>query len=478
MRVLFTVSECVPFAKSGGLADVTGSLPNALKENGLDVRVVMPLYKVINEKYDAILNFIGHISINVGWRKQYCGVYTTQLNGIVYYFIDNKYYFDREGFYGHFDDGERFAYFSTACIEFIRLIDYKPDIIHCHDWHTGMIPFLLKYKYRHDDLFKEIRSVFTIHNLQYQGVFNKECLNDFFELGEEYFNSHLLEFNGCISYMKAGIVSADQITTVSPTYRNEIQYEFFGENLDGLLRDKSYKLSGILNGIDTKMYNPSEDKLIKYNYDISTIEKKVLNKKDLQQELGLPINSHIPVIAMVTRLTGQKGIELVQHILHEVLQEDVQFILLGSGDSEYESYFRYMEMNFKNKVRSYIGFNEELAHKIYAGSDIFVMPSLFEPCGLAQMISLRYGTIPIVRETGGLNDSVSSYNELTDEGNGFTFHNYNAHELLFTIKRAFRYYYEKDVWRRIMSNAMESDFSWYCSAKKYKGLYEQVRTLV
>lgn len=471
MKVLFVVSECVPFAKSGGLADVAGALPKQLRKLGTDVGVIMPKYETIPTEFKKAMKKIAEMVVRVGWRRQYCGIEMLEHEGIVYYFIDNEYYFKRHQLYGHYDDGERFSYFCRAVLDALPIIPFRPDIIHCHDWHTGMIPFLLREEYRQDPFYALIRTVFTIHNLQFQGIFPREILGDLLNLSDRYFTIEHLEFYGNVSFMKGALVSADVITTVSPTYREEIQTEYYGERLDGLLRARQRDFIGILNGIDEEIYNPQTDPFIARKYDIQTISKKRFNKRALQQYFGLPMQEDIPIIAMVTRLTAQKGLDLVKCVFHEIMAEDVQFILLGTGDWHFEQFFSQMAAVYPDKVKAYIGFNEPLAHQIYAGADLFLMPSLFEPCGLSQLIALRYGTIPIVRETGGLNDTVQSYNEVTGEGNGFSFTNFNAHDMLYTIRRALSFYNDKPIWEKLMKEAMSRDYSWAQSAAKYNEVY-------
>lgn len=471
MNVLFVVSECVPFVKSGGLADVAGALPKQLRKLGIDIRVIMPKYETIAENYKKEMKKIAQLVVRVGWRRQYCGIEMFEYEGVIYYFVDNEYYFKRHQLYGHYDDGERFSYFCRAVLDALPAIPFRPDIIHCHDWHTGMIPFLLREEYRKNSFYEQIRTVFTIHNLQFQGIFPREILGDLLNLSDRYFTIEHLEFYGNVSFMKGALVAADIITTVSPTYKEEIQTEYYGERLDGLLRARQRDFIGILNGIDDEMYNPKTDPFIAVPYDIHTITRKQMNKRALQQYFGLSIREDVPIIAMVTRLTKQKGLDLVKCVFHEIIAEDVQFILLGTGDKEFEQFFHYMAETYPDKVKVYIGFNEELAHKIYAGADLFLMPSKFEPCGLSQMIALRYGTIPIVRETGGLNDTVQSYNEFTGEGNGFSFKNFNAHDMLYTIRRVLTFYKEKQVWEKLMKEGMSGDYSWAQSALKYNKVY-------
>jgi starch synthase len=472
VKVLFAVSECVPFVKTGGLADVAGALPKELKKLGNEVHVILPNYSLIPEKFKKSFQFKNSIDVPLGPLSQYCGIFTTEHDGIIYHFIDNEYYFHRSSLYGHDDDGERFSFFSKAVLECIPYLDFIPDVIHSHDWHTAMVNFLLNAQYRHDPMYSKIKTVFTIHNLQFQGIFPFELMNELLRLDPQFFNMEQLEFYGNVNFMKGGIVSSDVVTTVSPTYKEEIQFPFYGEKLDGLLRKHSNKLIGIVNGIDDTVYNPSLDPDIAVSYDLDTVEGKSENKKVLQQYFGLPEKEDTPIIAMVTRLTAQKGLDLVLHVFHEMMEDDVQFIVLGSGDYYYENFLNHMAFEYPDKVKIYIGFNEALAHKIYAGADLFLMPSQFEPCGLGQLIALQYGTIPIVRETGGLNDTVQSYDESTGLGNGFSFKNLNAHDMLHTVKRALHFYHQDESWNHLIQNAMTQDYSWSQSAKKYNEIYE------
>lgn len=474
MKVLFIVSECVPFVKSGGLADVAGSLPKELKKLGTDVRVMLPKYKKNSEKWKKYLKKIAEFKVQVGWRNQYCGIEQLILDGITFYFVDNLYYFNRDRLYGFFDDGERFAYFNRAVLESLNHIDFEPDILHCHDWHTGMIPFLLRAEYCHRKKYVPIKTVFTIHNLQFQGIFPKEILGDLLNLSEKYFNSEQLEFYGNVNFMKGALVASDKITTVSPTYMHEIQTPYFGEKLDGLLRKRKEDLLGILNGIDERYYNPEKDPYIFARYNKNETSGKMENKKHIQQLFGLRQDANTPIIAMITRLTKQKGLDLVKCVFHELMQENLQMIVLGTGEEEFENFFREMAYHYPEKFKVYIGFNEELAHQIYAGSDLFLMPSKFEPCGLGQLIAMKYGSIPIVRETGGLNDTVMSYREDNGEGNGFSFSNFNAHDMLYTVRRALKFYQDENVWKKLVRRAMGLDYSWAQSAFKYNSLYAEL----
>lgn len=474
MKVLYVASEGVPFAKTGGLADVIGSLPLALKKQGVDVSVVLPKYSDIPVHFQDSMVCRKAYTVPLGWRAVYCGLEVLEYQGITFYFIDNEQYFKRPGLYGYWDDGERYAFFCRAVLEAVQYMDSVPNIIHCHDWHTGMIPVLLKAYYQDNGQYQDIRTIFTIHNLQYQGNFPAAILGDLLGLGTEYFTLDGVEFYGQVSFMKGGLNFADKLTTVSETYAREIQYPYFGERLDGLLRHRQERLYGILNGIDTECYNPGTDEKICAQYTWECLEGKLTNKTRLQQIMGLPEREDVPVIGLVSRLVRQKGLDLISHVLEEILSEDIQLVVLGTGENCFEDLFRDAARRHPNKVSANILFGTTLAHRIYAGSDIFLMPSQFEPCGLGQLIALRYGSIPVVRETGGLKDTIQPFNEYTGKGNGFSFANYNAHDFLYTLKRALKFYHQKSIWSGIVRNAMQCDFSWYKSAKKYQNLYQEL----
>lgn len=477
LKVFIVAPEGAPFIKTGGLGEVIGSLPKALRAQNVDARVVLPKYMTIPDEYRNNINHIKYIYVDIGWRHQYCGIEEYNLYGLPVYFIDNEYYFGRDMIYGYDDDEpERYAFYCKAVLEILPHIGFKPDILHCHDWQTGMVPVLLKAKYMDDEFYRDIRTLFTIHNLKYQGVFPKELVEDLLGLGGEYYTADKLEFYGGVSFMKGGLTYSDLINTVSPTYAQEIQTPFFGQKLDGLLRARHGDLFGILNGIDYDAYNPKDDPLIYENYDSKNIQGKMNNKLKLQEHLGLPIREDVPVIALITRLVSQKGLDLIECVLDEILGMDIQMIVMGDGEAHYEWLFRDGAHRYPHKLSANIYYDNALAHKIYAGADIFLMPSLFEPCGLAQLFSLRYGTIPIVRETGGLRDTVQPYNEFTGEGNGFSFTNYNAHDMLYTIRRAIEFFHRKDIWNVLVRRGMSGDYSWDKSASKYIELYDMLRT--
>ncbi len=477
VKLLFIASEGDPFVKTGGLADVIGALPASLREEGADVRVILPNYESIPEHFKSQMVTKQVVYVPVGWRYQYCGLKALEWEGTTYYFIDNEYYFKRAHAYGHYDDAERFAFFSRAVLEVLPHLDFQPDILHCHDWQTGMIPVFLKAHYAHRLEYQELKTVFTIHNLKYQGIFHPRTMRELLDLDESYLTMDGVEYHGNVNFMKGALNFADKITTVSQTYANEIQTPYYGEGLDGLLRARSADFTGIVNGIDDKGYNPKTDEHLFARYAAdpeSAYAGKRENKIKLQEMLHLEVNADVPMIGIITRLVEQKGLDLVLHILEELLHEDVQVVLLGTGDYRYEEGFRYIAGKYPSKCNAYIGFSEAVARKVYAAADMFLMPSLFEPCGLSQLIALRYGSVPIVRETGGLKDTVQSYNEYTGEGNGFSFTHYNAHDMLFTIKRALEYYSDEATWKHIMHNGFKRDYSWKQSAGQYLHLYKQL----
>jgi starch synthase len=463
MRVLFAITEADPFIKTGGLGEVGGSLPYALKKQGVDIRVILPKYSKIPEQFRNEMTLIQSFNVPLAWRNQYCGLQELIHKGIHYYFIDNEYYFDRCRTYGDWDEAEQYAFFCRAVLESIHYIpDFKPDIIHSNDWHTAMIPLMLKEFYFDEAHYYDIKTVFTIHNLKYQGVFPKETLDDILGLGKMFFSPEKLEFHGAINFMKAALIYANRVTTVSPTYAEEIQYPFYGEGLEGVFKKRQDTLIGILNGIDETKHS-------------ACIEDKVINKKKLQNALGFFPRTDVPILSVVSRLVDQKGLDLLSHVLEEILKLDVQMVVLGTGALEYEETFRWFGDRYPAKFAALITFSDELAQSIFAGSDIFLMPSRFEPCGIAQMMAMRYGTIPIVRETGGLKDTVIPFDETSCLGNGFSFLNYNAHDLLFIVQRAVKLFNEnKNAWRKLQENALQSDFSWAHSAQQYLEVYESL----
>ncbi|MBQ2264958.1 MAG: glycogen synthase GlgA [Oscillospiraceae bacterium] len=469
MNILFAASEAVPFAASGGLADVIGSLPAAINSKGHDCRVVMPLYKSIRPEMRAQLTFLTNITVDVSWRKQYCGIFTAVWNEVTYYFVDNEYYFGRDGLYGFYDDCERFVFFSRAVLEMLRYIDFAPDIIHGNDWQTALIPVFYQVFYKYQQGYQNIKHIFTIHNIQYQGNYGREVLNEV--MGIPLYHMGILEYDGAINMMKGAIETADKITTVSPSYAWEILDPWYSHGLDRILVNKQYKLSGILNGIDTTLYNPAEDKLIAKKFSAARPAGKKACKEALLAELALQEGDE-PVIGIVTRFVSHKGVDLIRYVFEDILKLGYKFAILGSGEKIYEDFFSEMQYRYPDRVSVTLGFRPELARKIYAGADMFLMPSQSEPCGLAQMVAMRYGTLPIVRETGGLRDSVTD--DGNGDGNGFTFKTYNAHDMLDACARAKASYDNQKGWKALVKRAMKCDYSWAASADVYIKLYEEL----
>ena len=469
MKVLFAASEAVPYAASGGLADVVGSLPKAIRAAGHECCVVIPLYKSISPELREKMEFVKNITVDVSWRKQYCGIFEAEWQGITYYFIDNEYYFARDGLYGFYDDCERFVFFDRAVLEMLKYVDFKPDIIHCNDWQTALIPVYYNVYYKYQQGFDGIKNVFTIHNIEYQGKYGREILNEV--MGIPMYNANILEYDGYINMMKGAIEAADKITTVSPSYAWEILDPWYAHGLDRILVTKQYKLRGILNGIDTDIYSPEKDTAIAGNYSADDLAGKKLCKKALCEELGLEYDDE-PIIGIVTRFVNHKGIDLIRCVLEEIVQMGMKFAVLGAGEKIYEDFFREMAARYPGKVSATLGFVPELSRRIYAGSDMFLMPSQSEPCGLAQLIAMRYGTAPIVRETGGLRDTVRDNGGV--DGNGYTFKTYNANDMLDAVRRAKRDYENKPVWEDLIVRDMKCDYSWKASADLYIETYKEL----
>lgn len=469
-KILFVGAEATPFAATGGLGDVLGSLPAELKaaNNELDVRVVMPLYSAIKVDYREKMTKLCEFSVNLAWRQQYCGIWSLEQNGVIYYFIDNEYYFKRATLYGNYDDGERFAFFSRAVIEMFSHIDYVPDILHANDWQSALSIVYLKTKY----YYPQVKTIYTIHNIDYQGIYGFEILSDVFDLSPA--EREIVEYNGCINLTKGAIALADKVTTVSERYSQEIQTEYFGTQLYHAIRMYSSKITGIVNGIDYKLYNPVYNKDIPAKFSRSNMAGKAVCKAEIQRLFGLPESPDVPVIAMISRLATHKGFDLVKYAINKLLCENVQFVLLGSGESELEEFFADIAVKYPTKAGIMLAYNKDMAKKIYAGADIFLMPSKSEPCGLAQMMASRFGTVPVVREVGGLFDTIKPYNPQTGEGNGVTFVTYNADDMLDAILRTVSLYEDKKNWNKLVRNAMSADFSWNSSALKYIELYNNI----
>ena len=472
MKVLFAASEASPFIRTGGLGDVMGALPQALGKLGVETAVVLPLYSDMKSEYRNSLKYVGNTTVFLGWRQQYAGVFMSRVNDVDYYFIDNEYYFKRNGIYGHFDDGERFAFFSKAVLETMQVTGFYPDVLQCNDWQTGLAPLYLNCFYRLVDGYKTMKTVMTIHNIEFQGRMDKYVIDNVFGIPREFYQ--VAEYKGDANMLKAGIEAANKVVTVSPTYAREILDPYFAYGLDGILNARSFKLCGIANGIDTELYNPKTDKALFKNFDYKGVRKKAENKKGLQELLGLNVSDK-PLIGMVTRLTPQKGIDLLLNVIHEILSMDLQLVVLGTGDWKYENALREVGKQYPTKLATAIYFSGDIASKIYGASDMFLMPSKYEPCGLSQMIAMRYGSVPIVRETGGLKDTVPAYDPTTGEGLGFTFKTYNAHDMLGAVRRAVEAYSDRDKWfTGVVRNAMAADFSWKKSAEDYLKLYESI----
>ena len=473
-KILFAASEAVPFMKTGGLADVTGSLPKYFDKKNYDVRVILPKYVCMEERWKGQLHFLCHFYVNLSWRKQYVGIFETTYDGITYYLVDNEFYFAGNAPYNNiYEDVEKFAFFSKAVLEALPYLDFCPDIIHCHDWQTGLLPVFLRTLYGDEEYYTGIKTVFSIHNLKFQGRWKLPAVMDITGLPEQIFTSDKLESYGEANYLKGGVVYADAVTTVSPTYAYEITTPEGGEGLEGLMYACRDKLSGILNGLDYTEYDPQKDVYLTNHYnEVNYKEGKALNKTRLQKNVSLPVDGDVFLIGMVSRMTDQKGFDLIAYVMDELCQDAIQLVILGTGDERYENMFRHFDWKYHGKVSAQIYYDEKMSHRIYASADAFLMPSLFEPCGLSQLMSLRYGTLPIVRETGGLKDTVVPYNEYEGTGNGFSFRNYNAHEMLATVRNAERIYYDKKrEWNKMVDRAMAADFSWGNSARQYEEMY-------
>jgi len=470
-KVVFLGSEANPFIATGGLADVLGSLPKAIAANGnFDVSVILPLYSGIRSEFKSQFKYLTNFNVSVGWRWQYCGVFYYEYQGVKFYFLDNEYYFKRDGnIYGFYDDGERFAFFSRAALDTIARLNIYPDVLHCNDWQTAASIIYLKGMYFGDEKFRRIKTVFSIHNIEYQGVFGMETYESLFGFADSI--KQFIEFDGCVNLMKGAIEMTDILSTVSPTYANEIKDAYFAHGLENIINRNAHKLYGILNGIDIDFYNPETDKYLFKNYSEKDLSGKAVCKTELQKMLGLPVRADVPMIAIISRLVSHKGLDLVKCVIENLLEQDVQVVILGKGEVAYENYFNHIAYCYKGKCVTIIAYNQDLSRKIYSGADLFLMPSKMEPCGLSQMIASRYGTVSIVRETGGLNDSIKAFTG--NDGNGFTFHDYNAHDMLFVINEAIRTYKDKDAWKIVQYKAMTTDFSWRVQAGKYEEIYNK-----
>mgnify|MGYP002601498969 CR=1 FL=1 len=475
MKILYAASEAVPFCKTGGLADVAGSLPAALAAQGADVAVVLPLYQKVKEKFSDQLHFECYDYVDLAWRHSYCGLFSMERDGVTWYFLDNEQYFRRPELYGYMDDGERFGFFSRAVVRMLPHLRFWPEVIHCNDWQTALVPIYLKDDSVREERFRSIRTVLSIHNIEYQGRYGRQTLGDLFGLDHGWADDGTILMDGDVNLLKGAILCADAVNAVSPTYANELKMPYFAHRLDGIMRRCGYKLSGVLNGIDVKRYDPAADPHIAVNYSAADMAGKQADKAELQKLMGLRQEPYVPIVGIVSRLVSHKGLDLVCEVLHDMMELPLQMVILGKGDRKYEEFFQWAAQQYSGRMAVRLDYNEELSMAIYAGADLFLMPSKSEPCGLAQMVACRYGTPPIVRETGGLRDSI--HDCTLGEGNGFTFAGYSAHELYDACCRAQDRYYNKEDWHNLVKHDMECDFSWDLSAKSYEGLYNETANL-
>ena len=475
MNILYVTSEAVPFCKTGGLADVAGSLPPSLAANGDRVSVILPLYERVKNQWSDKLHFEKWTFVRLAWRSVYCGLFSLEREGVTWYFIDNESYFRRGDLYGYFDDGERFAFFSRAVTELLRSLPEKPDVVHCNDWQSALVPVYIRDEAVRDEFYKSIRTVITVHNIEYQGRYGRDTLEDLFGLDRGWFDGGTMEFGGDVNLLKGAIVTADAVTAVSPTYAQELKYAYFAHGLENVMMQYKGKLHGVLNGIDMKRYDPAHDKALAAVYSAEDLSGKSRDKAALQRLLGLQERPDTPIIAMVTRLVSHKGLDLVCETLDAIMEKDVQFVVLGKGDAKYETFFEYAKQRYGTRMAVHLGYSEALAMQIYAGADLFLMPSKSEPCGLSQMIAMRYGTVPIVRETGGLKDTVHAYEAWNGAGNGFTFANYNAGDMCYVVCQAIDLYHEnRNAYARLQQRGMTADFSWTRSAQAYREIYKAI----
>ena len=475
MRVLYATSEAVPFCKTGGLADVAGSLPAALAEQGAEVAVVLPLYQKVREKFGDQLTFICYDFVDLAWRHSYCGLFSLEKDGVTWYFLDNEQYFNRPNLYGYMDDGERFGFFSRAVVKMLDHMKFWPDVIHCNDWQTALVPIYLKDDGVREDRYRSIKTTLSIHNIEYQGRYGVETLGDLFGLDQGWANDGTIMMDGDVNLIKGAILCADAVNAVSPTYANELKMAYFAHRLENIMRQCEYKLSGVLNGIDLKLYNPETDPRIAVNYSLADMSGKAADKAALQRMMGLKEEEHTPILAIVSRLVSHKGLDLICEVLHDIMELPVQLVVLGKGDQKYEEFFHWAAQQYQGRMAVRLDYNEELSMAIYSGADLFLMPSKSEPCGLSQMIAMRYGTVPIVRETGGLRDTVQPYEAWRDAGNGFTFANYASGDMLYVIREAVYLYKDyPDAFGRLRERAMKADFSWARSANDYLKIYASI----
>mgnify|MGYP003067514786 CR=1 FL=1 len=469
MNILYITSEAAPFCKTGGLADVLGSLPPAVAAEGDHTAVLLPLYGQIAQRWREKMNFRCYIYVDLGWRHEYCGLFSLEYRGVTWYFADNERYFRRRGLCGDMDDGERFAFFSKAAVALLPHLAEYPNVVHCNDWQTALVPVYLR------DAGNDLPVVFTIHNVEYQGKYGPETVEDLFGLNRGWYDGGILRMDGCVNLMKGAMLTANAVTTVSPTYAAQLHDPAYACGLEQVVHLIDYKLSGVLNGIDMQRYDPSRDKSLAAAYSPDDLAGKKKDKAALQRVLGLQERPDTPILAMVTRLVSHKGLDLVCETLDAFMGKDVQFVVLGKGDAKYETFFEYAKQRYGGRMAVYLGYSEQLAMQIYAGADLFLMPSKSEPCGLSQMIAMRYGAVPIVRETGGLKDTVHAYEAWNGQGNGFTFANYNAGDMCHVICEAIDLYHDnKGAYEMLQQRGMTADFSWTRSAQEYRNIYESI----
>jgi starch synthase len=475
MKILYATSEAVPFCKTGGLADVAGSLPSALAAEGAEVAVVLPLYRRVREKFGSQLTFLCYDYVNLAWRHVYCGLFSLEKDGVTWYFLDNEQYFDRPDLYGYMDDGERFGFFSRAVVRMLDHLKFWPDVINCNDWQTALVPIYLKDDGVREERFRSVRTTLTVHNIEYQGRYNPYVLGDLFGLDAGWVDDGTLLMDGDLNLLKGAVLCADAVNAVSPTYANELKLAYFAHRMESVMRQCEYKLSGVLNGIDMERYDPAKDPSIAVNFSLENMAGKDADKAYLQRLVGLREEAHVPVVAIVSRLVSHKGLDLICEVLHDMMKLPMQLVVLGKGDKKYEEFFHWAAQQYPGRMAVRLDYNEELSMAIYAGADLFLMPSKSEPCGLSQMIAMRYGTVPIVRETGGLKDTVHPYESWRDAGNGFTFANYASNDMLHVIREAVYLYKDyPDAFGRLRRRAMECDFSWARSAGEYLRIYAGV----
>ena len=477
MKILFAASEAVPFCKTGGLADVAGSLPQALAASGDKVEVILPLYQRVSDAWRNELSFVCNIEVPLGWRRVYCGLFRMEKDGVTWYFVDNEYYFKRDALYGHYDDGERFGFFSRAIVALLPSLEFLPEVIHCNDWQTALVPIYLKDECVRWPEVRGIKTVFTIHNIEYQGRYGKETLEDLFGLAPGWFADGTVAMDGDVNLLKGALMVCDAITAVSPTYAQELRHAFFAHGMQSVIERNAGKLHGVLNGIDMARYDPSTGTGIPHKFSVKSMAGKAKNKAHLQEQMRLTVNPDVPVIGIVSRLVSHKGLDLICQVFDQIMDLNCQFVVLGSGDWNYEQFFEQKRNQYDGRMGLYRGYNEGLANTIYAGADLLLMPSKSEPCGLAQMIAMRYGTVPIVRETGGLKDTVHPYESWCGAGNGFTFADYNSGDMLYVIRQAVDLYYNNPTaFANLRKAGMSEDFSWKRSAEAYNDIYRTIRS--